>query len=271
MKEEKPTFEHPQQQSDQPSTVIPINQTDLESQLEQVPVQILQAIQQHRHDGTSATRVNFNTEIIGLIESVTSIPTGTPISPYGQLKIYTNKLYWYDTNDNAWHTASGGSVAGSDTQVQFNDGGSFGASANFIYNKTFTELDVGDSNHMGTIFIDASGGTTDGFEVDTANSGIFRVDSTIFKIFSTAAAASSGRNGIDIQITPGVGDGAGHQGNTSINSGSAISTSANGGFLIIPKCAGTPTGAPTTGSLVYDTTNNKLYFYNGAWKSVTFT
>lgn len=51
----------------------------------------------------------------------------------------------------------------------------------------------------------------------------------------------------------------------------ALSTSATDGFLYIPTCAGTPSGAPTaiTGlaPLIIDSTNNKLYFYtNGAWR-----
>lgn len=55
----------------------------------------------------------------------------------------------------------------------------------------------------------------------------------------------------------------------------AISTSATNGFVYIPTCAGAPTGVPTsyTGRvpMVYDTTNNKLCIYNGAWKTVTLT
>lgn len=53
----------------------------------------------------------------------------------------------------------------------------------------------------------------------------------------------------------------------------AIATNATDGFLYIPSCAGTPTGTPTTFTgrlaLVYDSTNNKFYVYNGAWKGVT--
>lgn len=54
----------------------------------------------------------------------------------------------------------------------------------------------------------------------------------------------------------------------------AINTNATDGFLYIPTCAGTPSGTPTAKSgrspVVYDSTNNLLYIYNGAWKSATF-
>jgi hypothetical protein len=51
----------------------------------------------------------------------------------------------------------------------------------------------------------------------------------------------------------------------------ALATTATDGFLYVPTCAGTPTGAPTaiTGMapIVVNTTNNKLYFYSGgAWR-----
>jgi len=49
-------------------------------------------------------------------------------------------------------------------------------------------------------------------------------------------------------------------------------TSMTNGFFYIPASAGAPTGVPTAISgvvpMYYDTTNNKFYVYNGAWKSV---
>lgn len=50
----------------------------------------------------------------------------------------------------------------------------------------------------------------------------------------------------------------------------AIATTATDGFLYVPTCAGTPTGVPTakTGRapIVVDSTNHKLYFYDGSWR-----
>jgi hypothetical protein len=54
-----------------------------------------------------------------------------------------------------------------------------------------------------------------------------------------------------------------------------LANAATDGFLYIPSVAGAPTGTPTTHgatvALCYDTTDNKLYAYNGAWKSVVLS
>lgn len=63
-------------------------------------------------------------------------------------------------------------------------------------------------------------------------------------------------------------------GNVTIGS-AAIATNATDGFLYIPSCAGNPSGTPTTKTgriaLVYDSSNNRLYAYNGAWKFVALS
>lgn len=61
--------------------------------------------------------------------------------------------------------------------------------------------------------------------------------------------------------------------NNVVISNAALATDATDGFLYIPSCAGAPTGTPTTKTgripIVYDTTNERLYAYNGGWVSVT--
>lgn len=58
-------------------------------------------------------------------------------------------------------------------------------------------------------------------------------------------------------------------GNVSVGTGS-LATTATDGFLYVPTMAGAPTGIPTAknglSSIVIDTTNNKVCFYNAAWK-----
>lgn len=58
-------------------------------------------------------------------------------------------------------------------------------------------------------------------------------------------------------------------GSVVIGNEAALATTATDGFLYIPTCAGAPTGVPTafTGkvAMIFDTTNNKLYIYDGGW------
>ena len=67
------------------------------------------------------------------------------------------------------------------------------------------------------------------------------------------------------------GAGTGADGNIAFND-AALATTATRGYLMIPSCAGAPTGVPAdipTGqvALHFDTTNNKLYVYDGGWLS----
>lgn len=52
----------------------------------------------------------------------------------------------------------------------------------------------------------------------------------------------------------------------------SLATNATAGFLYLPSCAGTPTGTPSTvtgqNPIVYDTTANKLWVYNGSWRGI---
>jgi hypothetical protein len=55
----------------------------------------------------------------------------------------------------------------------------------------------------------------------------------------------------------------------------ALATAATDGFAYLPTCAGAPTGVPIAQAgyvpAVFDTTNSKIWIYNGAWKGVVVT
>lgn len=57
---------------------------------------------------------------------------------------------------------------------------------------------------------------------------------------------------------------------TSRLGGSTLATTATTGYMQIATTAGVPTGVPDggNGSMVIDTSNNRLYFYSsGAWRN----
>jgi hypothetical protein len=87
-------------------------------------------------------------------------------------------------------------------------------------------------------------------------------------IFQTAKLAGSGTSQNTFATTLTL-----DSNNNVVCHNAATATNANDGFLYIPTCAGTPTGTPTTYTgrvaLIYDTTNNKMYVYNTAWKGGT--
>lgn len=77
-------------------------------------------------------------------------------------------------------------------------------------------------------------------------------------------------SGVGLQATLGDGTAAG----VNFAVGGANATNATAGFFFINTSAGTPTGVPGnipagTVAMQYDTTGNKLWAYNGAWRSVT--
>lgn len=203
-------------------------------------------IKSHLHDGNYSQRVNFF-DLFGNIDTVTAVPTAAPSDIYGQMKIYYNagagqwSLYMYDYVANVWVrfstvTTSGG-PAGSDTQVVFNDGGAFGADADFVWNKTTNVLTI-----TGTVAATTVTATT-----------IVASSSVSTPLIITASGS--------LTITPASG------GNILLNA-VVLATNATTGFPVIPTCAGTPTGAATKGAMIYDTTGNKLWIYNAAWKFV---
>jgi hypothetical protein len=245
--------------------------------------------------------------VLGLIKTVDAEPTGTPRSFFEQFRIYNNALYWYNTITNAWQTFSAAlaAAAGDDHDIQINVSDSLGVAED--HELQWYDNPAGDGyggvriNH--TLWVGASPDESEGgniIKVQNSESS----DASDLHIVG-ANGGSGGYNGGSIRITAGAGgdieDTTGSAGNIFIRvrapgdgglggniiiepengdiftgTGALLAADATRGFLRIPTIAGEPTGTPEDSSnpstpIAYDTANDKLWIYNGSWKSATFT
>ena len=105
-------------------------------------------------------------------QSTSGIVTHKTASTYAGLRYNTSTGDWEITSDtneagssgswSALATASGTGVAGSNTHVQFNDGGVFGSEANFTYDKTDNQIGLDGSialTDQGSVPSSVSGST----------------------------------------------------------------------------------------------------------------
>ena len=92
--------------------------------------------------GTLTTSAQPNITSIGTLGNL------TVTSNVSAGNILTNNLLYANGSPWQFGGGNGANVAGSNTQVQFNDGGTFGASANFTFDKTTNTLSV--TNFVGS-------------------------------------------------------------------------------------------------------------------------
>jgi hypothetical protein len=101
--------------------------------------------------------------------------------------------------------------------------------------------------------------------------GANTIDSTgDLNLVATTNFSTGGAGSVDLQVNSA------H--NLALGTQTTLATNATDGFPFIRTCAGTPTGVPAASYLAagmspfaYDTTNHKLWFYDGpaaAWKGV---
>jgi len=249
----------------------------------------------------SGTISNYYGVYSGGMSAASATITNAYSGYFGAPSSGTNKFALYATNLSVGaSTAPPTNGIYSSGQIQAANGSAsttafgFGSSANtgIYYSSNALNFSVSGTkrahfDNVGNLFLDVEGGaiqttgTSSGSMVGhwfMANSGTNKWgvglsgssnDLGIFGYRSSDSAyfdamtfyRTTGSTAVQTQVT------------TIIGSSAALATTATAGFLYIPTCAGPPTGVPTayTGKVaqVYDTTNNKLYCYNGAWKGVT--
>ena len=180
----------------------------------------------------------------------------------------SNEVLSWNGSDYAWVAQSGGgSVAGSDTQVQFNDGGSFGADSGLTYNKSTDTLTSGAFTTSGaspklssTAALTLETGSNGAIDLDPNGSGV-----VVFKGNATRGAGQfklnceNNSHGITIKGPP-------HSAGASYtltlpnndgNSGEVLRTDGSGVLTWVAQSGGGPadTDALSEGS-------SNLYFTN---------
>lgn len=161
--------------------------------------------------------------------------------------------------------AASGSLCFATTGRKAIEIGTTGASGYSIYafsNNTPTITTQGTTN----LLLQLSGNGTSGVDLMQGQAGSY-----ILRAVGVASAANylnvtAAASGANVKVGT-------NAENLVFGSGSALATGATAGMTLFPSCAGTPTGAPTgagTGAVpfIYDTTANKLWFYNGSWRGI---
>lgn len=153
-----------------------------------------------------------------------------------------------------------------------------GTAVGNIYNDgTFRTTQVGTNGLIGWS-ASLNGGIDLALNRDAADTLALRrgPNAQAFRVYNTYTDGSNYRRwnlswNTTTAIMQVVGAGTGTNGNLAVGS-AALATTDTVGYFMIPSCAGAPTGVPADipagqVALHFDSTNNKLYVYDGGWLS----
>jgi hypothetical protein len=179
--------------------------------------------------------------------------------------------YELDSEKPAGGTAGDGGITigtttitgGATTQVLFNAAGVVSSSADFTYSSTNKRI-TGAGGGAAVQLEDTNGASigylAGGVGVSCALSTGLLFTGGMATGLAAPAAVTARWTDAKLETTTGI--------NLAVGS-AAIATNATVGFLQLPTCAGTPTGAAPDRSVVLDSTNGVVYVrIAGAWEAI---
>ncbi len=137
-----------------------------------------------------------------------------------------------------------GAVAGSNTQIQFNDGGAFGGDVDFTWDKTTNTITLGAAAGTATIKGIAGGsGVTGANLAITAGAGTGAAAGASVTILGGASGATSGSGGAVAVQGGAAGSSAAQGGAINLNGGTAGATGQGGSASLAAAAGGSTSGA----------------------------
>lgn len=167
--------------------------------------------------GIKDYNIEFSSDIFDLLSAQPTNQLFSTTDPTAPPSDVVNPIMnsYYNNPVTITYIGGGGTPGGSDTQVQFNDGGAFGGDVDFTWNKTTNTLTLGENSTIDApgLYIDGTTGTS--IQIDSGTT------------FTVNSGASS-----DIVLNGGAGVGDGSiGGDIYASAGGASATSIVGGTL----------------------------------------
>lgn len=172
---------------------------------------------------------------------------------------------------------------GVQNSVQFNNGGALAGAGLLLLQDASNEYlhtpDTSDGTTPLAIVIYTGNASAGGDGADALLEAGSTTSGAAGRVFLYAGNSDTQKGG-NVVLNSGAGNAATAKGDFLFAPGGSspqIATASTSGFVYIPNMNGTPTGVPAQGSstyipMVFDTSANRLWIYNGSWlKSAAFT